>query len=82
MALKAQVNADPYALAGPTDAYGPAGVGSGADALGELERIAANLSALAQVLEEVRAALNAHTHAGTAPALAGAEQASTPFTLS
>ena len=43
-------------------AYGSPGVGTGADVLMELERIRANLLALAEVVEGLRAKYNGHTH--------------------
>lgn len=43
-------------------AYGAGGVGTGADVLAELERVRANLLALAEVVEELRGKYNGHTH--------------------
>ena len=43
-------------------AYGQSGVGTGVDVLMELERVRANLLALAEVVEELRGKYNAHTH--------------------
>jgi hypothetical protein len=43
-------------------AYGSSGVGTGADVLMELERVRANLLALAEVVEDLRGKYNAHTH--------------------
>jgi len=43
-------------------AYGSPGVGTGADVLMEVERIRANLLALAEVVEDLRAKYNGHGH--------------------
>ncbi len=57
------------------------GVQLGYDVVGELERVRMNLVALAQVVEALRAAYNAHTHNGTVPAPPAGEQVTMPFTL-
>jgi hypothetical protein len=57
------------------------GVGFGYDVVGELERVRANLVALAQVVEALRARLNAHTHGGAVGPPPAEEQATTAYTL-
>jgi hypothetical protein len=52
------------------------------DVLAELERVRGNLVALAQVVEGLRAAFNAHTHGGAVGAPPAGEESGTAFTLS
>jgi hypothetical protein len=65
-----------------TPAFGPAGAGTGVDVLAELERVRANLVALAERFEDLRTKYNAHTHNGGVAAPPAAEQSAVPFTLS
>jgi len=60
---------------------GAAATGAGIDVLAALERVRSNLAALAQVVEEIRTKLNAHTHGGAVAAPPGGEQAATQYTL-
>ncbi len=62
--------------------YGSGGVGLGAAALDELERVRANLYALAELYEALRTKYNAHTHNGAVAAPPAGEQQQTAFTLS
>ena len=62
-------------------AFGAAGVGRGTDVMGELERVRSNLAALAEVVEGIRAKLNAHTHGGAVAAPPAEEQAQTGYTM-
>ncbi len=62
-----------------SSAYGSPGVGTGADVLMELERIRANLLALAEVVEDLRAKHNAHTHNTTVVAPPPPEQSNVPY---
>ncbi len=63
------------------DSFGSPGVGIGTDVLAELERIRSNLAALAQVVEDLRAKHNTHTHNGAVAAPPVAEQSNTAYTL-
>jgi len=54
----------------------------GYDVVGELERVRANLVALAQVVEQLRSAYNGHTHNGAVPAPPAGEQSALGYTLS
>jgi hypothetical protein len=69
------------ATAGEPPAFGAGGAGLGVDVLRELERVRGDLAALAQVVEEIRAKVNAHTHGGAVAAPAAGEQAATPFVM-
>ena len=62
-------------------AFGAPGVGAGTDVLAELERIRSNLAALAQVVEDVRGKLNAHTQGGAVGAPPAGEQSNVGYTM-
>ena len=67
--------------AGTGEAFGAPGTGLGTDVLAELERIRSNLVALAQVVEDVRAKHNTHTHAGAVAAPPAGEQGNVGYTM-
>ena len=59
---------------------GAAATGAGIDVLAALERVRSNLAALAQVVEEIRTKLNAHTHGGAVVPPPAGERATTTYT--
>ena len=63
------------------DSFGSPGTGVGTDILAELERVRSNLAALAQVVEDLRAKHNGHTHGGAVAAPPVGEQSVVAFTL-
>jgi len=63
------------------EAFGSPGAGAGTDVLAELERVRSNLAALAQVVEDLRAKHNTHTHNGAVVAPPAAEQTQTAYTM-
>jgi hypothetical protein len=64
-----------------TQGFGGAGTGLGVDLLGELERLRANLVALAERFEDLRTKHNGHAHGGAVAAPPAAEQSAVAFTL-
>ena len=66
---------------GAAESFGAPGVGGGTDVLAELERIRSNLAALAQVVEDLRAKHNGHTHNGGVGAPPAAEQSIVAYTM-
>ena len=65
--------------AGEVSTYGGIGIGYGVDVAAEIARVRAMLTATMIVVEELRAAHNAHTHAGAVAAPTGAEASPTPL---
>ena len=65
--------------AGEVSTYGGFGIGYGVDVPAEVARLRAMLTATMIVVEELRAAHNAHTHAGAVAAPTGAEASPTPL---
>ncbi len=63
------------------EAFGAPGVGGGTDVLAELERTRSNLAALAQVVEDLRAKHNTHTHGGAVAAPPVGEQSTIAYTM-
>ena len=73
----------PQSVAGGTDyPAGPGATGAGVDVLAELERVRANLVALAERFEDLRTKYNGHTHGGALAAPPAGEQSQVAFTLS
>jgi hypothetical protein len=66
---------------GAPASFGSPGTGAGTDIHAELERLRSNLTALAQVLEDLRAKHNAHTHGGAVAAPPAGEQSNVSYTL-